>query len=62
MSRQKSIVRRTLKNLSLEAPLVKDVDARLFSELENRVPHGSWQKLVEGLLHRWLLSLKEGEK
>jgi hypothetical protein len=54
MSRQKSVVDRRLKNLSLDASLIDKVDLHLFSELENRVPHGAWQKLMEGLIRQWL--------
>jgi hypothetical protein len=42
------------KKLSLPSNLVADVELQLFSELEGRVPHGAWSRLITGLLQQWL--------
>lgn len=47
------------KELSLPPDLVARVDLELYSELEGRVPHGAWQKLLIKLLSNWLLRVED---
>lgn len=43
-----------VKQISLDAQTVAEVELRLYSEVEGRVPYGSWTKLVTNLLQEWL--------
>jgi hypothetical protein len=56
MVRPRKAVRPVEKSISLPLDLVTRVDLMLWSELEERVPHGAWaayvQTLVEGDLKR----------
>lgn len=54
MPRPKRAVPNVTKELSLPPDLVARVDLELYSELEDRVPHGAWQKLLAELLNSWL--------
>lgn len=40
----------TRLEISLPLPLRAQMDMRLFSELEGRVPHGAYSKFIEGLI------------
>lgn len=61
MSRAKNPIRPAGKNLQLPSDLVAKVDLALWSDLEGRVPHGAWARLVNGLLQEWLAKqAKEG--
>jgi hypothetical protein len=42
------------KNISLPEDLVLRVDLLLFSELEGKVPHGAWSRLVTRVLTHYL--------
>ncbi len=48
------VIRPVLKNISLPEDLVARVELELYSELEGRVPHGAWARLVERLLREHL--------
>lgn len=54
MPRPKKTDRPVEKHLPLPTSLVAEVELRLFSELEDKVPHGAWSKLVAQLLHEWV--------
>lgn len=54
MPKPKRIDRPVLKNISLPQSVVVPVELELFSELEGRVPHGAWSRLVESLLRDYL--------
>lgn len=54
MPRPKRAVPNVTKELSLPPDLVARVDLELYSELEDRVPHGAWQQLLIVLLTNWL--------
>ncbi len=54
MPRPKSAIPSVTKELSLPRELVAKVDLALYSELEGRVPHAAWQKLLIELLGNWL--------
>lgn len=43
------------KSINLPQDLVGKVDLELFSEVEGRVPFGTWSRLVERLLREWLV-------
>lgn len=38
------------KSLSLRQSLCAQVDLLLYSEIEEKVPHGAWARYVEGLI------------
>lgn len=50
MGRPKKAIRSVEKNISIPEDVVVQVDLRLFSELEGRVPHGSWSRYITGLI------------
>ena len=52
---------RSPKELSLPPDIVARVDLALYSELEGRVPHGAWQKLLTHLLGEWLTRLDDNK-
>lgn len=54
MPRPKKAVPSVTKELSLPRDIVARVDLELYSELEDRVPHGAWQRLLTQLLTEWL--------
>lgn len=54
MPRPTKAVKPVEKNISLPVDLCTKVDLALWSDLEGRVPYGSWSKLVEALLTRWV--------
>lgn len=58
MPRVKSAIRTIDKHIWLPETLVAQAELRLMSELEQRVPYGAWQKLIERLLMRWLAELE----
>lgn len=62
MPRVKSAIRTIDKHIWLPETLVAQVELRLMSELEQRVPYGAWQKLIERLLMRWLAELESAER
>lgn len=53
MGKRKNVDKPVEKNLSLPTSIVARVDLLLYSELEGRVPHGAWAKLVTRLLTEW---------
>lgn len=55
MPRPPKAVKSVTKEVSLPPDIVARVDLELFSELEGRVPHGAWQKLLTELLGEWLV-------
>lgn len=50
MARPKRLMRPVRKNLAVPEDIAARVDLELFSELENRVPHGAWSKFVTELI------------
>lgn len=42
------------KKIDLPLALIAEIDLALHSELEDKVPYGAWQRLVEQLLREWL--------
>lgn len=54
-----SAIPRVEKSLSLPSDICAQVDLQLFSELEGKVPHGAWSRLVGTLLTKFLADLKE---
>lgn len=58
MSRPKNTIRPASKNLQLPSDLVAKVDMALWSDLEGRVPHGAWAKLVTSLLNDYLNTVR----
>ncbi len=54
MGRPAKTIKSVQKNLALPEDLVIRVDLELYSELEGKVPFGSWQELVVGLLEEHL--------
>lgn len=60
MPRVKRINRPVEKKISLPEDLVAQVDLHLYSELEEKVPFGSWSALVETLLRGHLAQVKQG--
>lgn len=62
MPRPKKAIPNVTKELSLPPDLVAKVDLALYSALEDRVPHGAWQKLLVTLLTNWLVSLDDAKE
>jgi hypothetical protein len=60
MARPARVIRPIEKKLSLPGDLVTQVELELYSQLESRVPHGAWSKLVEELLRKWVKDLPQG--
>jgi hypothetical protein len=58
--RPKKAIRPVKKTLTLPEDLVAQVELRLFSDLEGRVPTGAWQSLVIELLGQWLKGNSHG--
>lgn len=54
MPRPKKTDRPVEKHLPLPTSLVAEVELRLYSELEGKVPHGAWSKLITQLLQEWV--------
>ena len=52
MGRPKKAVRPIEKNISLPEDICAQVDLRLFSLLEGRVPHGAWSRYITGLIRQ----------
>jgi len=52
MGRLKKVIRPIEKNISLPETLVAEVELRLYSEVEGRVPHGSWSKYLTELIKK----------
>ena len=50
MAKPKNIDRPKEKNLSLPGSLVDRIDLALYSEVEGRVPHGAWAKMLTNTL------------
>lgn len=62
MPRPPNTIRPASKNLQLPSDLVAKVDMALWSDLEGRVPHGAWAKLVTQLLQNHLQQLSKAEQ
>lgn len=54
MGRPAKLDRPVEKSISIPGSIHTRLELLLFSELEGRVPHGAWSKLVEGLLRDYL--------
>jgi hypothetical protein len=62
MPRPAKAVKSVTKEISLPPDIVAQVDLALYSELEGRVPHGAWQKLLTALLGEWLVRLDDNKE
>lgn len=58
MPKPQRVDRPVEKSISLPRSLTTQVDLLLYSELEARVPHGAWAKLVEQLLRQHLATIQ----
>lgn len=58
MPRQPNTIRPASKNLQLPCDIVAQVDMHLWSDLEGRVPHGAWSRLVTSLLNDYLNTVR----
>lgn len=54
MPKPKRVDRPIMKSISLPQSIVIPVEMDLYSELEMRVPHGAWSRLISQLLREWL--------
>ena len=54
MARPKKVIRPVEKSLSLPQDLADRIELLLWSELEGKVPHGAFSKLVEKALRAFL--------
>lgn len=61
MPRPKKVNRPVEKSISLPETLCAQVDLMLWSELEERVPHGAWARYVRGLLEQDQLRRAQGQ-
>lgn len=61
MARPKLAVRPVAKEISIPEDIFARIELELFSELEGKVPHGKWSKLVEGLLREYLAKRDGGK-
>ena len=52
MGRPKKAIRSVEKNISIPEDIVCKVDLMLWSELENRVPHGAWSRHITGIIKK----------
>ena len=50
MPKPRKAIRPVEKSISLPQDLCAKVDLLLYSEVEERVPHGSWAKYVQDLI------------
>lgn len=50
MGRPKKVIRSVEKNISIPEDIVVRVDLKLWSGLEERIPHGSWARYITGLI------------
>ena len=57
MPRPRKAVRSIEKNISIPEDVVARIDLELWSELEEKVPFGAWQRLVTGLLREHIAKL-----
>lgn len=62
MARPKLIIRPREKTISLPEPIVEAVDEILFSQLEDKVPHGAWSRYIMGLINADLHKRTKKEK
>ncbi len=52
MGRPKKAIRPVEKNISIPEDLCLKIDLQLFSELEQRVPHGAWSRYITDLIRK----------
>ena len=52
MGRPKKAIRPIEKNISLPEDICARVDLMLYSELEQRVPHGAWSRYITELIRK----------
>lgn len=62
MPRPPNTIRPASKNLQLPSDLVAKVDMLLWSDLEARVPHGAWARLITELLEQRLAEVAANER
>ena len=61
MPKPRRVDRPIEKSINLPVSLCTKIDLLLYSELEGRVPHGAWSKLVAQLLESHITKLSEGK-
>lgn len=61
MPKPRRVDRPIEKSINLPISLCTKIDLLLYSELEGRVPHGAWSKLVAQLLEAHIAKLSEGK-
>lgn len=61
MPRPKKTVRTIFKNIGVAEDLVARIELEFYSDLQKRVPIGSWQGLIDKLLRRYLLEKDASE-
>jgi hypothetical protein len=52
--RPAKVIRPIEKTINIPEDILARVDLMLYSELEQRVPHGAWSRLITSLLQDWL--------
>lgn len=57
MPRPPKAIKPIEKNISLPTDVVARIDLELFSDVQGRVPHGAWSRLVESLLREHIKKL-----
>lgn len=62
MPKPKKVDRPVNKKIAIPESIVLRVDLELYSELEQRVPHGAWGKLVTDLLAAHIVKLGDNRE
>jgi hypothetical protein len=57
MARPKRAIPSVEKNISIDQDIVTRIDLELYSELEGKVPHGAWSRLMNALLRNYVATL-----
>jgi hypothetical protein len=57
MARPKKAIQSVEKNISIDKDIVTRIDLELYSELEGRVPHGAWSRLINNMLRTYINAL-----
>jgi hypothetical protein len=61
MPRPRRTDRPVEKSISLPQSLCTQVDLILWSDLEQRVPHGAWASLIQSLLEAHIKEIQHGQ-
>jgi hypothetical protein len=62
MPRPKHVDRPIDKKISIPESVVAEIDLELFSEIEGKVPHGAWARLINELLVKHIKQRKSHER